>query len=422
MITPKKYKGVRDFYPADMAIQQYIFSTMKKVCQQYGYEEYGASILENTEIYRAKTGSEIVNEQTYTFFDRGNREVTIRPEMTPTVARMVAAQSKSLLFPLRWFSIPNLLRYENPQRGRLREHWQLNVDIFGSNNIYSDIEIISVSSNIMIAFGAQKENFEIRIGSRKILNFFLKDSLQLTDDQGYKINKLLDKKNKLSDEAFQTILNDILQDAQKEAQVIQFAQTTDLKELANIIPSEILTDIKILFTTLQKNNINNIIFDASIIRGFDYYTDMIFEVFDTGPENNRSLFGGGRYDNLTNIFGVSDIAACGFGMGDVTIRDYLETYNLLPKIEKTENDIYICVMSEQERNYASKIADQLRKSGKNITIDLSNKKIGKQIQDASKKGFLFIVIIGQNEQENNTYVLKNLETGEEVIENVIEVT
>ncbi len=168
-LSTEPYKGVRDFYPADMAVQSYIFDIWKKTAESFGYEEYGASVLEPANFYKAKSGEEIVNEQTYTFIDRGEREVTLRPEMTPTLARMVAAKKRELVFPLRWYSIPNLFRYEQPQRGRVREHWQLNVDLFGVNGIEADVEVISLAYKIMKNFGAKDEDFEIRVNSRNLL-------------------------------------------------------------------------------------------------------------------------------------------------------------------------------------------------------------------------------------------------------------
>src|ERR1035437_5168828 len=168
-LSTEPYKGVRDFYPADMAVQNYIFDIWKKTTESFGYEEYGASVLEPADMYKAKSGDEIVNEHTYTFIDRGEREVTLRPEMTPTVARMVAAKKRQLVFALRWYSIPNLFRYEQPQRGRVREHWQLNVDLFGIEGITSDVEVISLAYKVMKNFGAKDEEFEIRVNSRKLL-------------------------------------------------------------------------------------------------------------------------------------------------------------------------------------------------------------------------------------------------------------
>ncbi len=200
-LSTEPYKGVRDFYPEDMFIQKHIFATMRTAVEKFGYVEYGASVLEPAELYRAKSGDEIVNEQTYTFTDRGEREVTLRPEMTPTVARMVSARRRELGFPLRWYSIPNLFRYEQPQRGRVREHWQLNVDLFGPDSVDADIEIIAVAAEIMKKFGASHEDYTIRINSRKLLQQAIES--KLIDPATYpQAVRLIDRKDKMTPEAF----------------------------------------------------------------------------------------------------------------------------------------------------------------------------------------------------------------------------
>ncbi len=276
------YKGVRDFYPEDMAIQNYIFDTWRKTAERLGYAEYSASILEPAELYKGKTSEEIVNDQTFSFTDRGGREVILRPEMTPTLARMVAAQRKSLKFPLRWFSIPNVFRYERPQRGRRREHWQLNCDLLGIAGIEADVEIISLAHAIMKAFGAENKDFEIRINSRKALPEGVSMETIRKIDKGEEIG-------------------------------IEVHETDEIRSVLDL---------------LEKKAIKNARFDPKIVRGFDYYTGIVFEVFDTNPDNPRSLFGGGRYDNLLEIFDVDPIPAVGFGMGDITLKDFLETHKL----------------------------------------------------------------------------------------------
>jgi histidyl-tRNA synthetase len=253
------YKGVQDFYPEDMAVEKYIFSVWRKVAEQFGYVEYSASPLEPTELYAEKSGEEIVNEQTFTFKDRGDRSVTLRPEMTPTLARMVAARRKSLKFPLRWYSIPNLFRYEKPQRGRRREHYQLNVDLLGDADLAADIEIITLADATLQEFGAQRDTYEIR-------------------------------------------LNSMVQDNSLEQVIAE----------------------------LNAKGITNIKVDETLKRGQAYYTGVVFEFFDTDPTNPRSILGGGRYDNLMDLFGVEPVPAVGFGWGDITTRDFLETHGLLP--------------------------------------------------------------------------------------------
>ena len=300
-LSTEPYKGVRDFYPEDMAVQNYIFDTWKKVAKEAGFVEYSASILEPAELYRAKSGEELVNDQMFTFTDKGDREVALRPEMTPTLARMVAAQRKSLKFPLRWFSIPNLFRYEKPQRGRRREHWQFNCDLIGEkDNFKADVEIISLAHAIMRGFGAKDEDFQILINDRALLNekFGNQDLI-----------RLLDRKGKMPADEFNQ----------------KWLKISGKEFDDNILPNDTING---LLERLKEAGIKNVVFNPTITRGFDYYTGMVFEIFDTSPENNRSLFGGGRYDNLLEIFGVEPVPTVGFGMGDITIRDFLETHNL----------------------------------------------------------------------------------------------
>jgi histidyl-tRNA synthetase len=302
-LSTESYKGVRDFYPEDMAIQNYIFGIWRKVSEGCGYSEYGASILEPAELYRAKSGEELVNDQMFTFTDKGDREVALRPEMTPTLARMVAAKRRSLKFPLRWYSIPNLFRYEKPQRGRKREHWQLNCDVMGIAGIEAEVEIISLAYKIMKAFGAEEKDFVIKINDRKKLEATLLSN-GVTQENIPSVFRMLDKKGKIPDEEY----------------------TSELEKLG--VNLSVLASGIVSLDEYKKSGMNNVEFDPSIVRGFDYYTGMVFEVFDTNPENRRSLFGGGRYDNLLEIFGEEPVPTVGFGMGDITIRDFLETHNL----------------------------------------------------------------------------------------------
>ena len=312
-LSTEPYKGVRDFYPEDQAVLNYIFSVWRKVVEEANYQEYSASPLEPTELYEAKSGDEIVSEQTYNFTDRGDRRVALRPEMTPTLARMVAGKRKSLKFPLRWYSIPNLFRYEKPQRGRKREHWQLNADLMGISGVEGDVEIISLAYKIMKGFGAKDEDFEIKVNDRKLMlevyKPIIRDEYQLKLPE---VLRFLDKRPKLSEEE------------QKKGNEKYFTRPFNEEDAEKIHKSDSLGSIK---SALKKKGVE-IKLDENIMRGFDYYTGMIFEVFDTNEENRRSLFGGGRYDNLLEIFGVEPVPTVGFGMGDITILDFLNTHNL----------------------------------------------------------------------------------------------
>lgn len=383
-ISTEPYKGVRDFYPEDMAVQNYIFNTWRKVAQRFGYEEYNASLLEPTELYASKTSEEIVNDQTYTFTDRGDRSVTLRPEMTPSVARLVAGKLRDLQFPLRWYSIPNCFRYERPQRGRVREFWQLNVDVFGVNSVEADIEILSVAHAIMQAFGAKDEDFEIRINDRGQV----KESLMVR-----------------------------MSETEAEAELQKMDKGVSGTSVTEIMLPESPTQ-KII-NALKKREIKNVRYDETLVRGFQYYTGMVFEVYDKNPENTRSIFGGGRYDNLLEVFGGEKVPAVGFGLGDVTMRDFLETHGYLdPQIYVSKTNVLICPIDKEIVDFASELADEFRKQGVAVAVYLGTKKIGDQISIAEKKKIPFIVAVGKDEKERNEFTLKELKTRrEELIQN-----
>jgi histidyl-tRNA synthetase len=407
-LSTEPYKGVRDFYPEDQFVQEHIFSVWKRAVEKFGYESYNASVLEPTELYKAKSGQEIVNEQTYTFIDRGEREVSLRPEMTPTVARLVAGKRRELGYPLRLYSIPNLFRYERPQRGRLREHWQLNADLFGLTQVEADIEIIAVAAEIMQEFGANESDYVIKVSSRKLLNALFSEWYELDDEQSHAMKKLLDRKAKMDKEAFYSEAEQIIG---KPFAFLNFEADGELSQ-AFAYPNikSAYEELKSVIEAIRARGISNIEFDPGIIRGFDYYTGIVFEVFDTDPENNRSLFGGGRYDDLMSLFG-EDMPACGFGMGDVTIRDFLETRNLLPTYSPAA-DIMICIMEPAQNGFADKVAADLRDAGNNVAVNYSGKSIGDQIKAAEKLHIGNVIVIGETEAQSETYRIKSLKTGE----------
>lgn len=405
-LSTESYKGVRDFYPEDMAVQNYIFNTWRKVSERFGYSEYSASILEPSELYKAKSGEEIVQEQTYTFIDRGDREVTLRPEMTPTVARLVAGRRRELGFPLRWYSIPNVFRYERPQRGRLREHWQLNVDAFGIKTTEIDVEVITLAYAMMKEFGAQDSDFKIKISSRKLLQAIFSTWYELDDNQGKALQKLIDKKNKIPEDVFMVEAEKIVG---KPFSFLNLdAQSSDY-ESAMAIPviREAKEELDSIVQALHAKGILNVSYDETLIRGFDYYTGTVFEVFDTNPENNRSLFGGGRYDELLSLFSDESVPAFGFGMGDVTIRDFLEMRDLLPVYSSSTTHM-ICVMSEASLPYAEEVANELRQAGKNVAVNYSYKSVGDQIKSATKQSIQYCIVIGEEEMKSKTYTIKDI--------------
>lgn len=413
-LSTRPYKGARDFYPAEKRIQDYMFTTMRRVVRQFGYQEYDAPILEPLELYKAKSGQEIVDEQTYNFVDRGGREVAIRPEMTPTVSRMVAAQRQELPYPVRWFSIPNLWRYERPQRGRLREHWQLNVDIFGEAGIAADHEIIQVADSILKEFGAKPSMYQIKINSRVLINELLYGYLQLGDQQAHDLMKLIDRMHKMPDDAFRAAIEELcagmLDDMPtKIYELLQTQNLADLPEQAVTHPST--GSIRSLLHLLEETGITNAIFDITLMRGFDYYTDIVFEVHDTHPDNNRSMFGGGRYNGLVGLFGVEPVPTAGFGMGDVTLANFLTMHQLMPELP-VETEVLIILIGDIYAE-ASKLAMRLREADINVAVDASQRKIDKKLRSASKQGIRYIIFVGETELNEGQYPLKDMQTSQE---------
>jgi histidyl-tRNA synthetase len=400
-ISTEPYKGVRDFYPEDQFLQDYLFGHMRDACELFGYEEYNASVLEPSELYRSKTSDEIVNEQTYTFVDRGEREVTLRPEMTPTFARMIAGKLRDVPLPARWFSIGNFFRYERPQKGRLREFWQLNADIVGSDKIEADAEVIALAHSVMRRLGADERDFEIRVSDRRILESAF-ETAGVQPDARAAVTRMLDRRDKMEKEAFVTALTEATGNAETtQALITELDRTTSSAFLEN------------LRSILDNFGVHNMVVDTSITRGFDYYTGMVFEVFDTDERNRRALFGGGRYDKLLGVFGAEPVPAVGFGMGDVTARDFLETHDLLPKyVPATE--LMIAVVEPEAMAHAQKLAQELRRDDIAVAVNISGKRVGDQLRQADKLKVPFVVAIGAQERDSGRYTLKNLATGAEI--------
>jgi histidyl-tRNA synthetase len=416
ILSTQPYKGARDFYPEDKRIQKFIFDTWREVVERYGYEEYDAPILEPLELYLAKTGEEIVNEQTYAFMDRGERRVAIRPEMTPTVSRMVAAKRQELAYPLRWFSIPNLWRYERPQRGRLREHWQLNVDLFGVAGIQAEHEMIQIADAIMKAFGAKWGTYTIKINSRKLVDYVFHDYLKLDETQSHMMSKLIDRMHKMDYAEFVAQVDGIFSPSQREEgahqKLMAFLKVNSVSHLPeDLVGHESVTELQKLMQLLEGSKITNVHFDPTVMRGFDYYTDIVFEVFDNDPANNRSMFGGGRYDGLVALFGVEPVPTIGFGMGDVTLQNFLQTHGLLPQI-KSETDLYVVLIGDIYEAAIDVLAD-LRDMEVNVAVDTSGRAAEKQIKSAVKKDVRYVLFIGEKELDQERYPLKDLKTGEE---------
>ena len=414
-LSSQAYKGTRDYYPADKRLQNYVFATWRKVAERHGYEEYGAPILEPLEVYTAKSGQELANEQTYAFTDRGGRTVAIRPEMTPTISRMVAARRQELGYPARLYSIANFMRYERPQRGREREFWQFNVDLFGADGVLADAEIITIAYKTVKEFGASDDMFIVKINSRTLIHRMMNEYLGLDAVQSHLMIKLFDRKNKISSEEFKAqaieISGDRIDEVLPRVAAIISAQSIDElpRELRD---SEEVRELRELFTLLQAAGVKNARFDCTLMRGLDYYTGMVFEVMDLDPENNRSMFGGGRYDGLVGLFGAEPIPTVGMAPGLTPMLLFLQSHKLLPELRST-TDASIVVLGEDAMAGALVLADELRNEHVNVEVDITGRKIDKQIKAVIKKQVPFIIFVGETELREQLFTVKDVASEQE---------
>jgi histidyl-tRNA synthetase len=415
-LSTKPYKGARDFYPEDMRIEKYIFSVWREAVEQFGYEEYDAPILEPTELYLSKGNEEIIREQTYSFQDRGGRDVTMRTEMTPSVSRLVAGRRQELSYPLRWYSIPNCWRYERTQRGRGREFYQLNVDIFGISGSSAEEETITIADRIMQRFGANRDMYVIKLNNRKLSDYILQEYLGLDATEAHSLSTLIDRMHKMDRADFIAQVDAICSPSEREAGAVEkLLGVLDSKTLADL-PSELqkqpaLKELTQLMAALRAAGVTNIVFDPTLMRGFDYYTGIVFEVNDTDPHNNRSMYGGGRYDSLVAQFGAEPVPTVGFGMGDITMRNFLEAHLLLPKLA-SETDVYVVPVGDVAETMQKPVAE-LREMGARVAVGVVGRKLGDQLKAAAKKDLRYALIIGEDELASGQYTLRDLQNGTE---------
>ena len=399
----------------EMKLRNWFFGVIREVLERSAFDEYNGPMLESLDLYAAKSGEEIANEQTYNFTDRGERRLAIRPEMTPTVARMVAAKIGELNFPLKWFSIPNMYRYERPQRGRLREFWQINVDIFGCDTYEADLECISSAINILCAYGADASMFTVHINNRRFFNDVI-SAIAGTDSEGSRrVSKVIDRKNKIPRDAYEKELRELgLSDGQ--IATIDSLYTMPVEDAIALCPDSVGSEeLRLLFDALKKSGLDQYcVFDFGIIRGLDYYTGTVFEVFDNAPENNRAMFGGGRYDNLVGLFVKNaKVSGVGYGMGDVTLENFLVTHKLVPELLGAKTKVLVTRFDDVPYEKYMEIVDALRNAGIVSAIYLGSKKFGKQLDFAVKDGYTHVVIMGGSEAEKGVVRVKNLATREE---------
>jgi len=406
LLPTAPYRGTRDFLPDETSIRQQVFHRLYDTIELYGYRRYDGPLLESVEIYEAKSGREIAELQLYTLTDRGGRRLALRPEMTPSVARMIAANANTLKFPVRWYSHPNCHRYERPQRGRAREHWQINVDIFGSDSWRCEIEMFELIHDMMGAVGAAPDMYVLRVSDRILLEGVLTTIVGVAPQQVRDVSSLIDRWEKTAREDLLTEANQI---GVSEAQFNTLEATLKAgADIINDLPAEAVQRSP-LIPVLRSSARDLVTFDLMIVRAFEYYTSTVFEVFDRHPTNNRSLFGGGRYGDLVGLFSDQKIPGIGFGFGDVTLFNFLDVHGLTPPVQ-SQLDAVVIPLDDQLLDPARDIARQLRGCGWRTNTPFEQRKLGKELVRADNTGARVAVIVGPDDWRDCVLVVRNLTT------------
>lgn len=403
------YRGTRDFLPPEMSVRTQVFGHLYDVLERFGYLRYDGPILESAEIYERKSGEEIADQQLYTLTDRGGRRLALRPEMTPSVARIIAGNAGKLQFPVRWYSHPNCHRYERPQRGRVREHWQINADIFGSESPSCEIEMFELVHELLRGVGATEDMFVVRANDRNLLASAITDLAGVPTDLLNPAFSLVDRWEKYDRDTLAAQAEEIgLSDK-------QFDKLGDVLGAGAALLDELPSPVKEasnLVRVLSSEAAGLVRFDPMIVRGLAYYTSTVFEVFDLSPDNNRALFGGGRYGDLAGMFTSQQITGIGFGMGDVTLMDFLDTHGLTPS-PRSEVDVVVIPVGEDLEGAARQVASALRRAGLRTSTPLEPRKLGKELARADKAGARAVVIVGREDWDSGRVTVRSLSTREQ---------
>ncbi len=413
-------KGTRDFYPEDMAVRNWIIDGWKKVSIRNGFEEYDGPICEHLKMYQLKSGDEIA-EQLFSLEDRGGRELAIRPEITPTLARMVNQRINSLAKPIKWFSVPRLCRAERPQKGRFREFFQWNIDIIGEaagfGKVLADAEVIFTTVDYLRSVGLTSKDIKVKISSRELLAAYLK-RLGIPEDKLASVYPVLDKKAKLPSATFEEILKEQVPDKEMVSQILDFMNVGSMPQLEELLKHKsdldnAYLDIKLVLDHLDTMEVGDFcVYDPSIVRGLAYYTGIVFEVHDATGEL-RAIGGGGRFDNLLHDFGGPGIPATGMGMGDCVLEVLLKEKGLLQtQLSQHRLQFFVACVHKDYRDAVVKLVTKLRAAERSAAFSYKNTKLGKQLGEASELNARRVVIVGEEIHEDKL-VVKNMATGEQ---------
>ncbi|MBU2458457.1 MAG: histidine--tRNA ligase [Planctomycetes bacterium] len=412
-------KGTRDFYPEDMAKRNFIADLWKRVSLRNGFAEYDGPIFEYLAMYQLKSGDEIAS-QLFAFEDRGGRMLAIRPEITPTLARMVNQRINTLPRPIKWFSIPRLCRAERPQKGRLREFFQWNIDIIGVDDCLADAEVIFCSVDYLMQTGLTSDDVVVRISSRRLMAALL-EYFGIEEQQLEKVYGVLDKKNKVPQETFEKMLEEVISDSSKRQKVQKLMAVESLGQLEDFTgadenANQAIEELKQLFNYLDIMGITEFCrFDIGIVRGLAYYTGIVFEIYDKS-EQLRAICGGGRYDNLLADFGGQKISATGMGMGDCVLGIVLEEKGLFKNLsQKNGIEYFVALADESLQNELLKVVARLRRAGRKADFSYKGGSLGKQLKQASAVNAAMCVILGEEFTQKKQLVIKNMDSGQQDI-------
>jgi len=403
--TIQTVKGTREFYPETMALRNYLFEKVREASQSFGYQEYDGPFIEAIDLYAAKSGEELVKKQSFTFEDRGGDLVTLRPELTPSLARMIAAKQNELTYPVRWWSFGPFWRYEQPQKGRSREFFQWNIDMLGVNSPEADAELIAVAATFLRSVGLTPERAQISVNNRRLMTAQF-DKLGIPAERRLDVSNLIDRRSKMEPAKW---------DAYAFELGLTQPQLAGLKNIVNAFDLWKQSDeLTRTFVALEALGVKDYVkFDPNIVRGLLYYTGTVFEAFDTSGSLKRSLFGGGRYDNLLEDVGGQPLSGVGFAMGDVGMGIFLQEAGLVPEFPPSPAQVLVTVFDEKLAMQSFALAAELRKAGLNAMVSPEPTKLPKQFKFADKMKMKVVLVLGPDEVEKGLVVVKNLINGEQ---------
>lgn len=398
-LTVQSVKGTREFYPDEMAARQFLYGKIRKVSESFGYQEYDGPFLEKLELYAAKSGEELVKEQAFVFPDRSGELITLRPELTPSLARMIAQKQGELVFPARWWSFGPFWRYEKPQKGRAREFFQWNIDQIGANSPEADAEMIAICASFFRAAGLSPKEVQIKINHRKLMDAEL-SNLEVAEVDRKKVTRLIDRRDKLRADQWDAAIH--------EAGLSEDQLTGLKKLLSNPELWRKSDELSRIFTALFELGVADYVkYDAQTIRGLDYYTGVVFEAWDVSGEG-RAILGGGHYDNLVAEVGGEALPGVGFAMGDVMINLLLSKYNLIPEQGNYSGTVLVTVFDDALRGKSQSLAAMIREGGINCILYSDAAKLQKQFKYADRLQLPVVLVIGPDEGESGSVTIKDL--------------